>query len=243
MTDKKQQSEKNNDDDRLIERLWAQGKEEPKMSREAIIRALRPRVAGSTRRLKMYLWLYLAMLLATLVLQGVNIAGYRNNATMLAVHGVVLAVAVGLSAFGIHMFGEVGRLDRMDERLAEAVDRRLSLLRGKYERWLWACALSAWMLAWAITTLVDNAGGVYRINKPLVFVGTSAAMLIVVYGSTKVAHQLVVRDLRAVLEDLEGQILDHTAAVDQTARSWRWKSVVLGVVLFLLALLGLWLAL
>jgi hypothetical protein len=51
----------------------------------------------------------------------------------------------------------------------------------------------------------------------------------------------VVLELRAVLEDLEGQILDRTAAVDRTARSQRWQMIALGVVLLLLALLGLWL--
>jgi len=112
--------------------------------------AARPKVAGSSLTLKTFLWLYLAMLLATLVLQGVNLAGYRTNPAMLVVHGVVLAAALGFTAFGIHLYGEVGRLDRRDEKLVDAVERRLHLLRGKYEVWLWICAVTAWMLAWAI---------------------------------------------------------------------------------------------
>lgn len=232
----------NDSDDRLIERLWAQGKEEPKMTREEIVRALRPRVAGSTRPLKAYLWLYLGMLLTTLVLQGFNLAGYRSNPTMLAVHGVVVFVSAALALFGIHLYGEVGRLDRVDEKLADAVRIRLRLLRGKYEWWLWASAVSAWMLAWAINTLIDNADGTFRINKPLVFVGTSAAMLLIVYGGSKISLQRVVLELRAVLEDLEEQILDRTAAVDRKARSLRWQMIALMVVLLLFGLLGLWLA-
>ena len=42
---------------------------------------------------------------------------------------------------------------------------------------------------------------------------------------------------------LKGQILDHTAAADVKARSRRWLFAALVVVLFLLALLGLWVAL
>jgi len=229
-------------DDDLIERLWARREEEPKMTREEIARALRPRLGRSSTFLKFYLWVYLGVLLATLVLQGVNFAGYRTNVTMLTVHALVTAAALGFVAFGIHLVGEVGRLDRMDERLAEAVSRRLAFFRGKYEVWLWACSVSLLLLTWAINTFVDNANGVYRINQPLVFFGTEAVMLFGMYAVIKASHRPVLRELRAVLEDLEAQITGHTEAVDASRARSRWWWLVLVVFLAAMALLGLWMA-
>jgi len=212
------------------------------MSREQIANALRPRVGRTTRTLKQYIWLYLAMLLATLVLQGVNLAGYHSNPTMLTVHALVTALAAGSIAFGVHLVGRVGRLDRMDESLTQAVKGRLEFLRGKYEMWLWVCAATVLMLSWAINTLVDNADGVYRINKPWLFVGMMLVMFFGGYAVLKGAHSLVLQELRAVLEDLEAQLLGCTAAVDELKVRWRRGFWVLAVLLTLLALLGLWLA-
>lgn len=210
------------------------------MSREQIANALRPRVWRATWILKLYLWLYLVVLLVTLVLQGVNLAGYYSNPTMLTVHAVVTALTVGSIAFGVYLMGQVGRLDRMDESLAEAVKGRLEFLRGKYEMWLWVCAATLLMLTWAVTTLVDNADGVYRVNQPGVFVGTLLVMFFGGYSVLKVAHMPVLRELRAVLEDFESQLLGRTAALDKLKvkwRRWSWVLVVLGT---LLALLGIW---
>ena len=94
---------KNGSGDDLIERLWANRQEEPPMSREQIVSALRPRVGRTTLTLKSILWTYLAALLATLLLQGVNLAGYRSNPTMLTVQVIVTVLAVGSTAFGIHL--------------------------------------------------------------------------------------------------------------------------------------------
>jgi hypothetical protein len=229
-----------NDD--LIERLWAKREEEPKMTREEIARALRPRLGRSSNILKFYLWFYLGALLATLVLQGINLAGYRTNATMLAVHAAVTVAALSFVAFGIHMAGAIGRLDRMDEHLADAVNRRLAFFRGKYEVWLWACSVSLLLLTWAINTLVDNADGTYRINKPFVFFGTQAVMLFGMYAVFKAAHLPVVRELRAVLEDLKAQMMGHTEAADALKERWRRWWVVLVVFLTIMLLLGVWMA-
>jgi hypothetical protein len=230
----------NRNGDDSIERLWANRKEETPMSREEIASALRPRVGRTTWTLKFYLWTYLGILLATLVLQGMNLAGYRSNSTMLTVHSLVMALAVGFTAFGIHLVGRVGQLDRMDESLAKAVEGRLTFLRGKYEVWLWACAATLPMLTWAVTTLVDNANGVYRINKPWVFLGTLLAMFFGAYAVLKGAHVPVLHELRAVLEDLEGQLLGRTGALDELKVKWRRWGYVLMVLFTLLLLLGIW---
>ncbi len=226
--------------DDLIERLWAERQEDEPMSREQIASALRPRVGRVTSTLKRHLWMYLAMLLATLVLQGVNLAGYSSNVPMLTVQALVTALAVGFTAFGIHLIGQVGKLDQMDTSLAEAVRQRLAFLRGKYEGWLWTCAATLLLLAWAVTTLIDNAGGVYRINKPWFFTGTLLVMFFGGYATLKFAHFPVLRELRAVLEDLEAQFLGRTGELDELKLRWRRWRYVLILLLTLLLLLGIW---
>ncbi len=230
----------NGNGDDLIDRLWAERQEEEPMSREQIVSALRPRVGRVTRTLKIYLWMYLAMLLATLVLQGVNLAGYSSNTTMLTVHVLVIALAAGFTAFGIHLVGQVGKLDQMDASLSEAVTQRLAFLRGKYEGWMWICAATLLLLGWAISTLVDNADGIYRINKPWVFTSLLLVMFFGGYAVIKGAHFPVLRELRAVLEDLEAQFLGRTGAVDELKLKWRRWSYFLVVLMTLLLLLGIW---
>jgi len=230
-----------NDND-LIERLWAGREEDAKMSREEIAQALRPRVARSTWLLKGFLWLYLAVLLATLVLQGLNLAGYRSNAAMLAAHACVTVAAIGLSGFAVHLAGRIGRLERVDGDLAELVRRRLAFFRDEHELSLWAYSLAMLLLVWALTTWIDNADGVYRINRPWVFFGTLLGMLVFVYGATKASHRPLVRELRAVAEDLEAQMLERTLEADAATRRWRRWQLVLAVLLSLTVLLGLWVA-
>jgi hypothetical protein len=230
-------------EDDLIERLWAERKEEPKMSREEIENVLRLRVGRSTHVLRIYVWIYLTVLMAILVLQGMNLGGYRTNATMLAVQSVVTAFALGFAGFGVYLMGEVGRLERLDENLSDAIKRRLAFFRGKYEAWLWSCAASCLLLIWAVNTLVDNAEGTYRINKPFFFAGVNAAILFGMYALSKAAHVPFVHELRATLEDLEAQVMDRTAAVEALKVRWRRWAYLLVALLIILALLGLWRAL
>jgi len=230
-------------DNDLIERLWDKRSEDQVMSRDEIAQALRPRVARGSRTMKVHLWTYVAVLLVTLVVQGVNVAGYWPNATMRALQIALTLGALGRAVFAVHMVGAVWGLDRTDEPLAETVERRLAFLRGKYEVWLWASAASLLLLIWGLNTLVDNAQAEFRINKPLVFCAVQVVAFLLTYGVLKVAHMPVVRVLLAVLEDLEAQIVDRTNAArdwERTARRWKWA--VLAVCIALLAL-GVWKAL
>jgi hypothetical protein len=230
-------------DDKLIERLWAKRKEEPKMTREEISNMLRPRVRGFSKIIKMYLWIYLGVLLATLVLQGVNLAGYITNATMLVAQIGATVAAIGFAAYGIYLMGEARHLDRMDESLGAAVERRLAVFRGKYEWWLWACAASLLLLNWAVGTMVDNVGGTFRINKPLFIIGINAVAFFGVYGILKLSHLPFVREMRAVLEDLDAQMTDRTREFDEWKIRWKRWGRVSAVLLLLLLLYGLWRAL
>ena len=225
-----------------IERIWARQTEDKEMTREEIAQALRPRVARRTRQLWWNLWIYLGALGVTLVLQVLNLVGYRDNAQMFAIQAVLTALALGLFAFGLRLAGRLGRIERMDADLAVAVSERLAFLRGQYEAWLWACAGALLLLTWAINTLVDNANGTYRINKPIVFVMVELIVFPGMYVALKAAHEGLVRELRAVSEDLEAQMLERTQDVARFGarlQLWRWIAIA---GLTLLFLLGIWMA-
>jgi hypothetical protein len=226
----------------LIQHLWERGGEGRRLGREEIVSALRPRLARGTRALRLQLWFYLALMLVTLVLGGVNIAAYWHHPTMRAVQIALTLVVAGLACYGIRMLADPGLVDRPADSLLGSVRRRLEFLGPRFELWMWMVAVSVAILAFAISSQVDYSIGGYRINKPLVFVGTNVATLLIVYGGLKLSSHAVVRELRATLEDLQDQLLERTAAVDRWKRGWRLWHVALCAVLVIFLLLGLWLA-
>lgn len=229
--------------DDLVERIWHGAGEEERMSPEQLVGTLRPRVERGSRVLYTYLWTYLLIQMGTLVLAGANLPGYRSNPVMLGVEGAICLSTLAFAAYGIWLFGEVRRLERMDEPLVVAVRRRLAFYRTSYRAWLWITALSLVMFSFALNTLIDNVDGRYPINHPLVFFGTQVGMLVLVVASFHLAHGPYLGELRAVLADLEAQVLDRTLVVDRDrGRARAWRLVLVAVLLALLAL-GAWLAL
>ena len=87
--------------------------------------------------------------------------------------------------------------------------------------------------------MVDNQDGHYRINRPGLFVGISIAIVLFMYGVMKVAHYPFVKELQAILSDLENQVTEATDKVALLRRSWRYWSILLAVVLAILFIWGL----
>jgi hypothetical protein len=88
--------------------------------------------------------------------------------------------------------------------------------------------------------MVDNDGGNFRINKPLFFTGINAVMFFGMYGILKLAHFPFVREMRAILDDLDAQMTDRTREIDEWKIKWkRWGKIVT-VLLFLLLVYGAW---
>jgi len=226
----------------LIERLWERSGDGPRLGREEIASALRPRLARGTRMLRGYLWGYLALMLAALVLGGINIAGYWHDPVMRTIQ-IVLTLLVGsLACYGIRLLGDPGLVDRPSDSLLDSVRRRLEFLGPRFELWLWTMAVSVAVFSFLLNSLIDSGIGGYRINKPVVFVATNVAMLLIVYGSSKLSLRPVVRELQAALQDMEDQLLERSVAVDRWRRGLRRWHVLIFVVLLVAAALGLWLA-
>jgi hypothetical protein len=98
-------------------------------------------------------------------------------------------------------------------------------------------AASVALAGWAVSTLIDNAGGRYRINHPVTFVATLLGQVAFVYAALRVAHLPFLTESRAVLHDLERQVLDETRALParraRSRRVWRAWIVLAGILLLL----------
>ena len=97
----------------------------------------------------------------------------------------------------------------------------LAFYRSRATVWMWIAAVSLVVFTFALNTLVDNVDGHYAINHPLVFVFVQIAMLLVLAVSFHISHEPRARELRAVLTDLESQLLERTDAVDREQDRWR----------------------
>ncbi len=212
------------------------------MTHEQLTAVLEPRTERSSRVLIAYLGTYLLVQVATLLLAGANMAGYRSNPLMLGVQIGVALAALGFAAHGVWLYGGMRRLQRMDETLAAALRRRIAFYRTNATTWMWLAALSLVALGFALSSLIDNVDGAYQINKPLVFVGVQVVMVLFLVASFRIAHEPFLGELRAVLGDLEDQVLDRTKRLDQDQARWRRWRIALAVVLALLLVLGAWLA-
>ncbi|MCP3917226.1 MAG: hypothetical protein GY711_16885 [bacterium] len=229
-----------NDDQ--IEHLWREAPEEPSMTHEQLTAVLEPRAERNARVLITYVWTYLLVQVTTLLLAGANMAGYRSNPPMLGVQIGMALAALGFAIHGVWLYGGVRRLQQMDVPLAAALRRRVDFYSRNATTWMWCAALSLVVFAFAISSLIDNVDGTYRINKPLVFIGVQVAMVLFLVAGFRIAHEPVLSELRAVLGDLEDQVLDRTKSLDQDQARWRNWRIALVVVLALLLALGAWLA-
>ncbi|MDH3403180.1 MAG: hypothetical protein OES32_02095 [Acidobacteriota bacterium] len=209
------------------------------MSHAELDRIVRRGMKGSVSGWRFYVATNLLALLAAIVLGLVNVAMYRGNPPMLAAElGATLAAGV-LLVFGVHVFRELQRIARVDEPLMDALRRRLAFVRSKYELWLWAAALTCLLLVFTLTTFIDNQNGVYRINQPLVFWGTLAAMLLFIYGTGKLASYAPVREMRDALEDLQEGTTERIRATPARRRVVFWLTVAAVLLLTATAILGM----
>ena len=87
-------------------------------------------------------------------------------------------------------------------------------------------AFTVYLLQFAINTMVDNQDGEYRINQPAFFAGVSIGMILLMYAVMKIAQYPLVRELKAIVRDLEHQVTDSTDRMVVLKRTWRlWSAL------------------
>ena len=224
----------------IIQRLWDEGRKEPTMTKAEIQALLRPHVRKNAFGLGFLLWVYLVFIAGTLVCEGMGIYAFRTNPVMLAVLITMALFTLGFLAYGIHMVGELASIDRGDDSLVTVLRRRLRFYGRKHDLWLWMVAFTLVFLSFAVSTMLDCEDGSYRINKPGLFIAFTTLQLLFGYTIFKIGHYPLLRELKAILSDLEHQVTVGTEQIKVLKRRWRWWSVllaILGVVFLILGIL------
>lgn len=213
------------------------------MTHQELVELLRPDVRRMRSLFPMHLWIFLVFLAAVLVVDVANLVGYRTNPVLLAVQAAVTVLTLAFLVHTGSVLREARGLERLDDDLASIVRRRLRFFETRYGVWLWLAAASVSLASWAVSTFVDNAGGRYPINRPGTFIGTLLGEIIFVYAAFRLAHGPFLAESRAVLHDLEAQVLDETQALPELRARWKRVRLVWIVVGAILLLLGIYAAL
>lgn len=177
-----------------------------------------------------YLFVYILMLAATLVIQIFNLGGYARNPSMVLIHGIVILVSAALLGYGAILISKVVKMTRPELDLITSIRSHIRFYKVQYEIWLWLVAFAVLLLTFAINTLVDNDNGTYRINNPLTYAAMETGIFFFMYLILKVAHFPLLKGLRAHLSDLENQTTEATTRVEGQKKKWRWWMVA-GMVL------------
>jgi hypothetical protein len=209
------------------------------MTRQELSELLRPQVRRIRLPFPFHLWFYVVFLAAVSGVDVANLVGYRTNPLLLAVQAVVTVLTLAFLAYTGFVLREARGLERLDDDLISIVRRRLRFFETHYGVWLWLAAASVSLASWAVATLIDNAGGQYRINRPSTFVATLLGQIVVVYTALRLAHEPFLGESRAVLRDLEAQVLNETRTLADRRVRWRRIQRVLLVLLVILLLLGI----
>jgi hypothetical protein len=228
----------------IIQKIWDKGKTmNIELSVQDMARALRPEMRGHSISIRTPIWIWLGFLLGALVLDVVNIVGYRSNPAMLATQiGLTLLAAV-FAAYGIHLLREIRLIDRADENLMALLRRRLRFYRTKFEIWNFMMAVTVGLLSFAINSFVDNKDGQFRIYRPGVFIIVSVLQLAFCYGAIKMAQFPLRKEMRILLSDLEENVTDGRQSLVGLRKKWRIWAVVFFIICTILLLFGIWRAL
>jgi len=219
-----------------IQSLWNRGKgKEPKMSIPQIESILQKSVKRAWTDLRRLVWFYLAVMASVLVVTGMNIAVYRSNAAWLSVHVALSMIVIGFLGFGVHLIGEMRRLDNLAEGLAVLVRRQLRFFKTQYQVWMGVVTLGIWLLGFAVSLYMYHQDGHYRIHPDLFLAVFVVAQIMITYVIVRVAHYPISRRILAALRDVEAQATEQTRSFEQSQKYrilMYALAVILGVALF-----------
>lgn len=216
--------------DEQLQSLWEKSKqEEPKMNQVAINSVLAKSVRSGWSGLRINAWCFLAMLVVCEIFNLMNLAWSVSHPVWFAVHGVLTVAALGFAIFGIRVLRELQVLDDHNEGLVVLVRRQLRFFHTTFEWWLWAWALTVWMVSFCIPVWLENQRNGYRTEHVVEFVAVSAALVFGSYALFRIGHYPMVQRSLAALYDLEAQISDHTQRVQSYRKFWTIGAVVLFV--------------
>jgi hypothetical protein len=200
---------------------------------------LKPKISKATLSLNFNILVYMAAQLAAMVLIGFDLYGYRSNPIM---SKVLITMFIGCSSFfgyGIFLLTYIWQVNHGNFDLVTAINRKLKVYRTHYEAWMWIGAVTLLFLIFALTTLVDNDQGKYRINRPVFFAVVCLMILLFIYGVQKIGQFIAVRKIKLYLADLQNDALEESHQLEEAKRRNLVVCLILVLVFTILLILGL----
>lgn len=225
----------------IIQEIWDKGKSRRReMSLQEIEGALRPHARRQSFTIRMNVWIWLVILLGTLVIGALNIEGYSNNPTMLMLQIGLTLLAVVFGIYGIHLLREIRIIDRADESMVIMLKRLLRLYRTKFEIWNFMMSATLVILTFAVCSYVDNDAGHYRINRVEIFIIFSVLQFAFMYAVNKIGQHPLRKEMRIIISDLEAYAIDGTQTIATLRRRWRMWATIFFIIGTILLLYGIW---
>jgi hypothetical protein len=225
----------------IIQEIWDKGKSQKKeLSVQETEQALRPDVRRQSFAIRMYIWIWLVVLLGTFILDALNILGYSGNPVMLTIQVGLTLLGVVFGIYGLHLLRELRIMDRADESLTALLQRRLRFYRTKFEIWNFMMAGILLLLSFAVNSYVDNESGSYSIGRVELFITFSLIQYGFMYVILKIAQYPIRKEMKIFLSDLEASAMEGTKTLFVLRKRWRKWVVVFFIIGTILLLLGIW---
>ncbi len=224
-------------------KIWNEGNQEilknRRFERPELEAFLKPKVSKATLSLNFNILVYMAAQLVTMVLIGFDLYGYRSNPVMLKALIPMFIACSSFFGYGVFLLSYIWQINHSNFDFVTTINRKLKAYRTHYEAWMWIGAVSMLLLIFALTTLVDNDQGTYRINRPVFFAAISFLVLLIIYGSQKIAQFKAVREMRVYLADIQNEALEGSHRIEQAKRKYMVIFLILAVILTIFFILGI----
>jgi len=224
-------------------RIWNEGNQEilknRRFERSELEAFLKPKVGKATLHLNLNILVYMAAQLATMILLGFDLYGYRSNTVMLTVLIPILILCSAFFGYGVFLLSYIWQIHRGDFDLVTAINRKLKVYCIHYEAWMWIGAVSCLFLTFALNILIDNDQGTYRINRPVFFTVICLLVVLFIYGAQKIAQFVAVRHIRVYLQDLQTEVLYGSHQLREVRKKHFVVGLILVLILTLLFILGI----
>jgi len=224
-------------------KIWKEGNKEilkdRRFERSELEAFLKPKISKATLYLNLNIFVYMAAQLAAMVLIGFDLYGYRSNPVMLKVLIPMFIVCSSFFGYGVFLLSYIWQINHGDFDLVTAINRKLKVYRRHYEAWMWIGAVSSLFLIFALTTLIDNDQGTYRINRPVFFAVVCLLVILFIYGAQKITQFKAVRDIRVYLADFQNDALEGSHRLEEAKRKYLVIYLILAVILTIIFIWGI----
>jgi hypothetical protein len=223
--------------------IWQKGNElleTGQITHDQMKKLVKPRINQISVYVRFQLCTYLLAHLVSIVLSAFNMYGYRGNLTMQVISSALILCCIIFIYVGLALYQSFRRISQQNHDIISLLKERIVFFHYRFERWHYVAAASVWILTFALNTNIDNMDGLYRINKPFVFLGISIAMIVFIFVVNKSGAGMVLRQTMACLRGLESDWQDAEKDLAAIHKKQRRTTIISAVILIILFVIGMW---